>query len=345
MSASLYFGGTMQVWALSYTTSQIAKIDNAFYGDLDINNSGQIVYEAMFYDSINHLNINYIYLYSEGIIKEIAIGSTHEMTGCLGPRINDNSEIVYRNFDGNHNEIYLYSNGSSKKITDNDYDNGYPYINNSGLIVWAGRYSPNYKIYLYNGSNIQEIANVSPSIGENNYNCVPAINNNSQIVWSSFDGNDYEIYLYGGGIISKITNNSRRDYAFSSSINNNGDIVWSGDDGNDTEIYLYHNGVITQITNNTCSDSSPRINDKLEITWKSVDGNKITIYRYYNGTTDIVHSYELQAGEIADAIGAWPVINNIGQIAWTLIRNGNVTINLAKPAKHNLIPSLLLLLN
>jgi hypothetical protein len=343
MSASLYFGGTMQVWALSYTTSQIAKIDNAFYGDLDINNSGQIVYEAMFYDSINHLNINYIYLYSEGIIKEIAIGSTHEMTGCLGPRINDNAEIVYRNYDGNDNEIYLYRNGTIKKISENNYDDGYPDINNSGLIVWGGRYSPNYKIYLYNGSNIQEIATVSPSVTETNYVHGPKINNNGQIVWPSFDGNDYEIYLHSGGINTQITDNSTSDS--NSFINNNGDIVWSGFDGNDYEIYLYYNGVTYQITNNDYDDLYPKINDKLDITWKGVDGNKISIFHYYNGHTDTVHSYELHTGEYAEALGAIPAINNIGQIVWVLIRNGSVTINLAKPANDTLIPALLLLLN
>jgi hypothetical protein len=329
MSASWFFWGTMQVLAVSYVTSQIDQIDNAFSGSIDINNRGQIVY------GISGFEGNYLYFHSQGINIKIGSGSS--------PSINDNAEIVYRDFDGNDVEIYLYNNGSSKKITDNNYDDGYPDINNSGSIVWAGRYSPNYKIYFYNGSNIQEIATVSPSTGETDYDGGPNINDSGQIVWDSFDGSSYQIYLYSGGITSQITNNSSSNAR--SHINNKGDIVWDSYDGNDREIYLYHNGVTQQITNNGCDDLFPRINDKLEIVWKRVDGNKISICHYYNGTTDIVQSYELQTGEHAASIGAMPVINNSGQIIWTLNRNNKVTINLAKPVNYNAVIPILLLLS
>lgn len=335
MSASLCFGVTMQVGAVSYTTTQIDQIDNVIFLNMDMNNHGQIVYDIFRTDFIN-----YVYLYSEGIINLITTGFTNEVGADLAPSINDNGEIVYRNFDGNSVEIYLYSNGFSRKITDNNYIEGYPDINNSGAIVWAGRQFPNYKIYLYNGENIKEIATISVSPLETDYDGHARINNSGQIVWDSFDGNDYEIYLYSGGIISQISNNSQSDHV--SSINNNGDIVWSCSDENDKEIYLYHNGVKQQITNNNYNDMAPSINDKLEIVWRSEDGNKASIYHYYNGTINIVKSYELQPGEYLLS----PIINNNGQIAWNIRGNNKATIYLANPNNQNaaVLPTLLLLL-
>lgn len=338
MSASWLMCGTMQALAVKYNTIQIDQINNAFTASIDINNSGQIVYSVTSFEGMSITNVSY--LYCEGIITKLS-------NYLAAHRINDNGEVVYRANDGNDIEIYLYSNNNAKQVTFNNYDDGYPDINNSGLITWAGRYSPNYKIYLYDGLNIQEISNISPSPGESDYDFTPRINNIGQIVWPSFNDGDYEIYLYSNGITSKISNGSSDNVR--SRLNNKGDIVWDGLDGNDREIYLYQNGSINKITNNSYDDLFPVVNDDLHIAWKGINGNTVSIFHYYNGVTEIVWSYELQPGESASSIGVRPVINNIGQIAWVLSANSKVTVYLAKPSnvsRRNVkLPGLLLLLN
>jgi len=50
-------------------------------------------------------------------------------------------------------------NYTIKQLTDNDFIDGSPHINNLGQVVWAGFDGHDYEIFLYDGVQIIQISN------------------------------------------------------------------------------------------------------------------------------------------------------------------------------------------
>lgn len=104
------------------------------------------------------------------------------------------------------------------KITDNDYDDRWPVINDHGQIVWAAN-GQDYEILYYDGSSTTQISNNDTQDRD------PFLNNSGQIVWGGMADGDYEVFLYEGSTPTQITDNSHHDN--DPHINENGDIAWS----------------------------------------------------------------------------------------------------------------------
>lgn len=119
------------------------------------------------------------------------------------PNLNDNGQIVWYGKSlsaGDDYEIYLYDyqidsggnlNGSLTQITDNEFDDFYPIINNNGDIVWFAYDSDegDRELFLYRDGLIHQITD--NQVDDKN----PFINDNGLIVWSQYDAidGDYEI--------------------------------------------------------------------------------------------------------------------------------------------------------
>ena len=196
----------------------------------------------------------------------------------------------------------------AEQLTDNDVDDLFPRMNDSGgYVVWyAGVESPHYDIFLYDGTTttrltdddvddrsvyVNDAGDVVWSRGladiylydgtlpiqnisaDSNWNYHKAINNAGYVVWdSSVDNEDEnrEIYLYNGTETIQFTDNGVEDIR--PDINDSGDIVWAQYDGNDLEIMLYDAGTTstTQLTDNDYDDEIPRINgNNLPKKWKN----------------------------------------------------------------------------
>jgi len=131
--------------------------------------------------------------------------------------------------------------GGSIQITDNDWHDSNPQINNNGLVVWYSYYTNDWL-----------------DINANSEDQLP----------------DSEIYLYDKekGSIVQITNNDYDDrLPFVSDLDY---VVWMGYDGNDQEIYLYDyaSGSTTQLTDNLYNDEMPYISSNFVVWQGKVDG-------------------------------------------------------------------------
>jgi len=156
------------------------------------------------------------------------------------------------------------------QVTDNNYYDAVPQINDNGDVVWQGYDGSDYEIFLYDratGLTLQLTDNYY-------YDATPQINCNGDVVWRGYDGYSYEIFLYDrtSGATTKLSN---MDYSASSpQINCKGDVVWVGVDGYDYEIFLYDkaSGATLQLTDNYSPEASPQINDNGDVVWQGHDG-------------------------------------------------------------------------
>jgi len=216
-------------------------------------------------------------------------------------QINANEYILWQNWDGSDQEIFLYDGTTMTKLAENGY---YPQLNNNGEVVWE----TDTEIFIYDGVSIAQIT-------DNSYFDVePQINDNSDIAWHG--GTEYwntEIFFYDGTTTVQLTNNSYSDgYSQGgySQINNNGYVVWPGFKGLDSEIFLYNGTTTIQLTDNSLNDFTPKINDSGEVVWSGEGGDfpDSEIF-FYNGTTII----QLTDNSYNDL---FPQINANGDVVW-----------------------------
>ena len=104
------------------------------------------------------------------------------------------------------------------QLTNNDYDDRKPQINNNGDVLWVG----DGNIFLYNGNTTIQFTNGGSD---------PQLNDNGWVVWSRTVSLYPEIFLYNGTTTTQLTNNYYFD--MDPQINNNGEVVWQGWDGDD----------------------------------------------------------------------------------------------------------------
>jgi Tol biopolymer transport system component len=129
--------------------------------------------------------------------------------------------------------------GAIIQVTENDYNDSNPRINNNGIIVWWGWY-PNYstegapkpEIFLYDSKK-----DVILQITNDEYtDQFPQISDLGYVVWMGYDGHDWEIYLYDyeAGSTTQLTDNAYDDELphISSHF-----VVWQGKVDNQYEIF------------------------------------------------------------------------------------------------------------
>ncbi|MFC2038223.1 hypothetical protein ACFLUG_00420 [Chloroflexota bacterium] len=148
---------------------------------------------------------------------------------CEGPQINA-GQIVWTDYDGNDREIFFWDGTTSKQITNDDYHDFYPKINN-GQIVWHGNsyYAYGTEIFFWeNGITHQLTNNLA-------YDRDPQIDD-GQVVWWGSVGSDSEIFLWEGGNVQVVSKPDTRD---DHSQIDEGYIVWRGNNSTvGTQVYL-----------------------------------------------------------------------------------------------------------
>jgi hypothetical protein len=222
-----------------------------------------------------------IFLYDGTSTTQLTNNGFHDEN----PQINNNGYVVWNGGmcktevckntigDGDH-EIFLYDGTTIMQITDNDYREVNPKINEMGQVVWEGCDTEDcgvggdgdYEIFLYDGSTVTQIT-------VNDYEDYgPNMNDSGHVVWNGGSSGSYsadlEIYLYNGTAITQITDNDYGDV--NPKINDSGQIVWDADDGVSQEIYLYDGAAVTKLTEHAYGDYDPDINDDGMIVWTRV---------------------------------------------------------------------------
>ena len=119
------------------------------------------------------------------------------------------------------------------QLTNNDYSNVGPKINDHGHVVWSGRIDINGEssgeVFLYDGSTVIQLTN------NNEYDEYPQINDNGHVVWIGWiDG--LFINLYNGLTTKKI---AECNIYVRPHVSSNGNVVWYDlDDKGHIEIFL-----------------------------------------------------------------------------------------------------------
>jgi len=189
------------------------------------------------------------------------------------------------------------------QLTDNEYDDQLPMINNADQVVWQGWDGTDWEIFLHGESGTVQITDNAEDDG------AAQINDSGTVVWQGFDG-DSEIFLYDGTSPTNISNNDLEDSL--PQINNQGHVVWIGSDGMTTEVFLFDGSTVASI--HVCTMpmdpmNIPRINDHGHVVWSDLDASMMPAVFLYDGST---------ATNISGTSGPamLPVLNNNGQVAW-----------------------------
>jgi hypothetical protein len=197
-----------------------------------------------------------------------------------------------------------FAQRSTTKLTDNDYDEEWLRISNSGHIIWEGKPggpSEDWEVFLHDGTSL--IWNTDNSVPDNS----SSVNDNGHVVWQRSDGNPV-IFLYDGTGEANISSGANPGWA--PSINTAGDIVWFEWTGAGGEIFFYDSGGagITNISNNSYPDVNAQINDNGYITWLGApDGSNYSFF-LYDGASVIWQSENYNSSNIR--------INNNNNLAW-----------------------------
>ena len=239
---------------------------------------------------------------------------------------------------GDYIEIFLYDGLETIQLSDNDYLDRRPKINDRGWVAWTGGLDKN-EVFLYNGQQtVQLTDSTSPSglagisnnglvlvgrsnklfmydgdketqISFNDYMQGSDMNDRGWVTWSAGTwGAQPEIYLYDGNEVKRLTYNDHVEWV--PKINNNGWVTWSAYSGGSDQIFLY-NGTETVMLSNGWRRSGPKINDTGWVTWSGEDHGQDEKIYLYDGTDTV---------EIGSGFGA--MINDRGWVTW-LASDGN----------------------
>jgi hypothetical protein len=208
-------------------------------------------------------------------------------------------------------------------------DGAWPDINESGTIVWcSGTYGP-HDLILYNGTSDIIANNISGYVGGG-----PFINNNDQVVFSKEIGFDRQIYLYNNGITNKISETNWCHYPY---INDLGKVTWVDMYNDPIGVYIYDGETPLHVDNILCFGTPcPKINNLDQIVYyDNINGGIGDIYVYKNSNPIQITNNHLSW---------WPIINNIGDIAWVeyddlhyqnpkiCVKKGNIVTKIAVPS-------------
>lgn len=210
-----YFDGT--------TTQQITTTAG-FYGSLDINNDGAVVWDR-------HDGSDWEIMYFDGLsITQLTDNAVND----ISPRIGNDGTVVWMRNDGSDFELMRYKAGVIQQLTDNAVDDVVTRApNNSGqFFFYRGNVSPNVDLMFYDGTSVQTVAT---AVGDDD-TATPSLNNFGQLAYALDDGTDLELFVWDGSASTQVTDNDVDD--FRSSINDNGALAWQRERGASAEIIL-----------------------------------------------------------------------------------------------------------
>lgn len=215
-----------------------------------------------------------------------------------------------------HNAIYL--------------DSDTPQINDSGYVVYvttnseywpppSGGYIYQF-IYLYNGTNSEQIAN---PYGYDWFSAVPLqINNDAHVVWESvtdYGEGDNHVFLYDGTDVIQLSSDEPQGSSHSSPvINDNGYVAWHGNDGSGSQVFLFDGASTVQLTDNGGAGPA-QINNNGYVVWRGYDGSDSEIF-LFDGTSVTQLTYN--SYDDIGPEGRPPQINNRGDVVWSTQAGG-----------------------
>ena len=238
---------------------------------------------------------------------------TYTDTANWEPEISDNGYVIWFASDSGPEwdyEIFIYNGVNITQVTDNEYDEWFPKINNNWSVVWVG---------FVDGSDPEIFLNAEQITDNDYYDNGPRINDNGYVAWDGCPGGsdadcigfDYEIFLYDGISTTQITENDFHEYG--PRMNDSGHMAWVGGDNLEhyIEIFFYDGIEIIQITDNEFEALRfLDMNDSDQITWVGwydVSGNG-DIFLYDGGIIENLTNNDLWEDG--------PRINNSGYVSW-----------------------------
>ncbi len=161
--------------------------------------------------------------------------------------------------------------GAVSQITNNNYIDESPQINDNGQLAWEGRYDgEDAEIFLWTNGQTQRLTD--NTVWEGSLH----LNNKGNVVWQREDPLDDEVWLYAGGIAAPITDNDIDDDAFGFDDKNQiyiGRIV-----NNVRQAYVYSTGQLTQLTTSDYQKYDGYISPDGRIVWSQSDGADTEIW-------------------------------------------------------------------
>jgi len=176
-------------------------------------------------------------------------------TDSYYPYLNNLGEVVWRGSLGGYQQVFLYSNGTTAQVSNNNYNKYNPQINDSSQIIWTEDQGANDQIEIYKSGTISKV-------GDNPYS-TPQLNAAGQVAW--IDSN-YNGYVYSDGentLINYFQTNNRDVLCEYVDINSSGTVAWAGSyyDKDGDPNFPYYNLYVgdDKITNSTSSSTSEQI--------------------------------------------------------------------------------------
>ncbi len=224
------------------------------------------------------------------------------------PTINNCGELAFslqlEDNDPNQGsfEIFRYDNGSLVRLTDNEFRDRSPKINDRGEIVWTRMTTlPNEdQIILWQNGEESIVGAVGPGL----MTVEPAINNLGWAAWGEGleRGCTGDIMLWDGHSTRRISELNER-WDISPELNNIGDMAWSRmnvcENPWSAKIRLWSEGERRTLPTSFRQLQVPSINDRGQVAWTASDGVEI----WSGGQTRLLtHS------------GGLPELNHIGDV-------------------------------
>ena len=209
-------------------------------------------------------------------------------------------------------EIFLFNGSTTRRISQNGWDDMSPKLNDNGQITWMGEpvflfSGPNYEIFFYDGSDVRQMSfNV-------NHDTNPDINNAGQSIWEEHERyNAYGyIYFFDGATTHQLV--SSTSYTQGANLNDFGQAIWQVRFSGYDKIYYFDGTNISPLTGGTNDQWQATINNSGQIAWAEDVGNDSEIFLSDNGVIKQITDNDYDDYR--------PILNELGQIAWTAYLN------------------------
>ncbi len=280
-----------------------------------MNNDGKVVWDT-------YVTSGYaVFCYDGTVVTKIDPGGQ----SIESPDINDNDNGVialmrlgwWNGFSSFECQIDLYSNGIFTRWLvgwpGSQYGIINPKLNNNDQIAYIlyDGVAKTYEVHLVTGGTDKILGGSYQGVGGLH------VNNNGWVVWHGEKAIGpliyRNIYLYDGTETKKINPDNLTD-SFSPDINDQGQIVYFSGSCEKMDIYRYFNGATQNLSLNVTYSWDPQINNNGEIVWWG--GSEWPSSFPTKGTPSIYHSSNGSAAQEIATGGAYPQINDLGQVVY-----------------------------
>lgn len=234
-----------------------------WYSDLDLNDKGQIAWAMESYEDPGRTK-GVLMIYDGAVRK--AVDSLYKAN--LLPRINNSGTVVFhlQPYYGAYGQVYKYD-GVLTSLTSQKNPNGWPQINNNGLIAWHGdsrdvNIWANRIRYILPGET--EVRTIVPGVNEGFSGVL--IDDLNNIVFNRLRYNSpaYSICLFDGTQVKTIADTV---YQYSYWVNN-GNVAYLKNIAGKNVLYLFDGSGHSQISLPETDNYDPMVNSSGMVVWR-----------------------------------------------------------------------------